>query len=186
MGLILFLLKGRSMRKEVMLAVAVVVVALVSFLAVRGDLKFQLVERDTNAEFSSFSARRWQWNEAIGVIEDHPFFGVGLFKSLDAVNEDSTDPSGRLYPVDNSYLAAVVEQGIIGASLYAAALFLIFWQAIRLYRRGPPGVKALALAAILSLAGISLDAILFDAFVIWPHFILFWIVAGFARALETD
>lgn len=176
-----YLLGGFTLRKEAAIGIAVIMIFILSFLAISGDLQFQLFGRS-----GSFWIRNSMWRGAVSVIRDHPIFGVGLFKSMSAVNELNGEISKGSFPVDNSYLAIVVEQGFAGALLYGIALVSVIVGGVHTFMRSSPEKKLLPLFLTASVAAIAINAVLFDAFIIWPHFILFWVVAGFLRALADS
>ena len=73
-----------------------------------------------------------------------------------------------------------LEEGVIGFGLMLAAVILIIKDglgaALVRYRRRPEAAAALA-----SIIALLLNALTFDAFLVWPNFLLFWTAAGMLR-----
>lgn len=178
-AVILYYLRRSVNRKVIYLALAAVMLTL-SFLAVRGDLSFHLFERR-----ESFWMREWQWGRAVDISKENPVFGVGLFRGIVEINKGANDPTGRVYPVDNYYLTVLLEQGLVGVILYGAALIALMIANVLFFLRAPPGRRLMPLMLTLSLAALLADAFIFDALIVWSHFILFWTVAGLARAAAS-
>lgn len=163
--------------------VAFMLLFITSVLLVRGDLRYQMFER----ELDPFYGRQWTWSAAVDTIAEDPFPGAGLFRGNYAIFDATpatAEPERRYWPVDNSYLAIAVEQGIPGALLYGGALLMVVVASIRITLRKGTKDRYLAMMLTFSILGIMADAVIFDAFIIWPPFIIFWSVAGVVRALQ--
>lgn len=181
-------MRGRFMpwvrRNRLMVTVLVsMLLAITAVLTVRGDLYYQMFER----ELDPLYGRQWTWSAAVDTIAEDPFPGAGLFRGMYAIfgaTPATAEPDKRYWPVDNSYLAIAVEQGIPGAFLYGGALLLTVTASIGLTAKSSGRSRYLALTLAFSILGIMADAVLFDAFIIWPHFVLFWGVAGTVRGVR--
>lgn len=175
MAVCLTFLLWRKINLKMVTGAMVIIVLIVTALVIRGDLGFHLLNRP-----ESYIGRQYTWKHATEIISEHPLFGVGLFRGSLAIE----NRTGTEIPVDNYYLTVLVEQGIIGAVLYAMTLALLFWKALSLWRNTPPASRLLPALIAIGLLAVLADATIFDAFVIWPHFILFWTFAGMLRSLD--
>ena len=84
---------------------------------------------------SSAGARLRAWKAALGMIEDHPVFGVGMrnFRDYYPVYAEGFDPTSQVsYVAHNSYLQVWAENGTIAFALYLTLLASMFVAAARL------------------------------------------------------
>lgn len=104
------------------------------------------------AEDASATSRLELWNIGLGLIRDHPLFGVGPDNFMDYAFNGPHD----------SYIQAAAEMGMPAAMVYCAILisgFISGIRALRLSRKLPDGdnLSALAVAAICLLAHITVQ-----------------------------
>lgn len=132
---------------------------------------------------SSVAMRLVSWSAAWHGFLDHPVFGVGLRQRTTELERQN--PEIKVYneqektplAVDNYYLDLMMEEGAVSFLLWMAFLVLLFTEGIIGSSANRPG-RMVVLTALASVAGLSLNALTFDAMLIWPNFILFWVAAG--------
>lgn len=185
MALVMIWLFRHQIKKRMLVSILALVTLLAIALAIRGDLGFQIFEREEDPYFG----RQWSWRQSLDIIAENKVLGVGLFRGLEVLKQKASTYYGdseRTFPVDNFYLSVFVEEGLIGAVFYGAVLAMILASMIKLMRRPPPSSRTLVFAIAFSLLGILGDAFIFDAFLIWPHFVLFWSICGLMRAIQDQ
>lgn len=103
----------------------------------------------------SISGRTSDYGVVLGVIEDNPLFGRGLFTFVP-----------RYYRiVDNQYLMFGVELGVVGLLMVATFLAVAFGQAHAGHRRAAESSsRDVSLAISASVAGVLVSFVTFDAF----------------------
>lgn len=178
MAMAVVVIRWRQVKKGPLLAALAVLLTVVGVLALRGDLGFHVLERDESTEMRSWT-REW----SADVFQEHPVFGVGLFKGAIEINKKKGSQD-RDIPIDNYYITVVIEEGLAGVLLYGTVLVFLGLNVYGVMRRGPPYDRLLPLMITMSMLGVMADAVFFDAFIVWPFFILFWMTAGMMRALE--
>ncbi|MBE0429762.1 MAG: O-antigen ligase family protein [Thermoleophilia bacterium] len=137
------------------------------------------LETETRAE-ESVAGRLYSWRAAAEGIRENPLLGVGLGKGTEEIGRHF-DPEKRQFlymlPVDNYYLSVFLENGIAALALLLSAITVIIIKGVACIRsRGPQ--MDLTVAALLSIAAILMNAFTFDALLVWPNFMLFWLAAG--------
>lgn len=86
------------------------------------------------------------WQQALA-LQDDPVFGIGL-RGIELEDEDAA-------AAHNDYVRLYVETGIVGLLAYLWLFVALYREAIRTYRRAPPGVgRGLAVAFLATLTGI--------------------------------
>ncbi|MHB0866070.1 MAG: O-antigen ligase family protein [Thermoleophilia bacterium] len=129
----------------------------------------------------SVENRLASWRGAVAGIQAHPLWGVGLdqgqWELSVRVDPEWVEALHGQIAVDNYYLNILLEEGVVGALLWLIVLGLIFKEGISLIRRHGPGY-AWGLAAMASIVAILLNCMTYDALLIRPHVVLFWIAAG--------
>ena len=133
------------------------------------------------------------WEAALDAFRDNPFFGVGLKQGADTV-WSHLDPETRISledgnlqaPVDNYYLNVLLEEGLVGLIIWLAALLAIIIEGVRFVARRTAAAPW-ALAALVGIASLAINAVTFDALLIWPNYVIFWVTAGLLHGLAlTD
>ncbi len=132
---------------------------------------------------SSVAMRLGSWSAAWHGFLDHPVFGVGLRQGTMELERQS--PEIKVYneqekaplAVDNYYLDLMMEEGAVSFLLWVTFLVLLCTEGIIGSGANRPG-RLVVLTALASVVGLSLNALTFDAMLIWPNFILFWAAAG--------
>lgn len=178
----LLLLRRKSSRRYIVPAVIIAVM-----LTVTSGIFWQQVrsEIETRSEMS-FDVRIYTWQGAIKGISEYPLFGVGL-KQGAAELQKHVDPKtykdlGNFVAVDNYYLSLLLEAGIAGFVIWMLFILFLLLEGFKAGRsRGPS--QPWALAALVSILGITMNAVTFETMHIWPNFILFWISAGILHGL---
>jgi O-antigen ligase len=135
-GLVVGLVTASARRPEARRSlVAIAVVALVGWSLAWAPLASWFVREQSDEELASLTGRRDVWEL---VVERRPsgmslWFGTGLAdKSFDGAS------------IDNGWLAAYVEQGLIGVVIVAAMIVVVGWAIVR----APPSPRR-AIAAFL-------------------------------------
>ena len=168
-------------RRQAMIVASLTAVILLVFIAIF----WQEINLETATRGGeSVSGRLVAWRAAAAGIREHWLVGVGLRQGVAEIvkhiDYEWLLVASRRTPVDNSYLSMFLEEGVIGFGLMLAAVTLIVKDGLGAVltgtRRRPEAVAALA-----SIIALLLNAITFDAFLIWPNFLLFWTAAGILR-----
>lgn len=168
-----------------------IVAVFLAVLAVFTGVFWQKLSDDlSDRSEMSVSIRLKGWNAAIEGIGEHPLIGVGLKKGDDVVWSHLSDETrasledGNLrLPVDNYYLNIFLEEGLIGLILWLGMLLLLVVEGVRFIMRETPS-RPWALAALVGIVGISINTVTFDALLIWPNYIVFWVTAGLLHGLS--
>ena len=172
----LMLLRGGRSRKY--LLPTVLITAIVVLLAV--VFSHQIISETEVRGVNSVDVRLSTWRAAIDGFEKHPLLGVGFKRGPQEMNKYIEYPYNEYYPdqpVDNQYLSLLLEQGVAGIVLWAAALIFIVVEGVGVARARGPG-RPWAIAALASLVAIGLDSVTFESMQLWPNFIFFWLAAG--------
>ncbi|MHB1270936.1 MAG: O-antigen ligase family protein [Thermoleophilia bacterium] len=146
------------------------------------------VETEARAE-ESFVIRLETWQGALEGFSKHPLTGVGIKQGQEELQK-YLDPDiykglSITLPVDNYYLNLLLEAGVIGLIIWLLFLVFIVLEGVKVARSRGPG-QTWALAALISLLGLSLNSVTFESMLIWPNFVLFWISAGILHGLSGD
>jgi len=178
----------RSSRVIYIIALFVALLAVVTFAFWQ-----QVSEEMSERSEMSVSVRLKGWKAAVEGIREHPLIGVGFKKGDDVVWSHLSAESRALLvslekgnlklPVDNYYLNVFLEEGLIGLILWLCVLLLIAIEGVRFTMRDTPA-RPWALAALVGIAGISINAFTFDALLIWPNYVVFWVTAGLLHGLS--
>ena len=178
----LLLVRGRMSRKYLLPAI-IVAALIISLVAIFWQ---QIVSETEIRSFESFDVRLSAWRAAIAGFADHPVIGVG-YKQGSGELKKHISPTlyEGLYPdqpVDNNYLSQLLEAGIIGFALWILVLMFVILEGVGVARARSPG-SPLALAALASIIGISLNMMTFESLQLWPNFVFFWLAAGILHGL---
>lgn len=138
----------------------------------------------------SYSIRMFLWERAPQVIAAHPLAGVGLQRGGEAVFDEALTADQRKLMVqpkalDNIYVTAIVEGGIIGALLAGAALAFLVRQSVVVLRRGGEAAR-LALPLVFSMGATMVNGVTADSLLIWAPMVIFWLCAGLMRTLDEQ
>lgn len=179
---LLFYRGGRS-RKVVLPALVILIVVVFTTVVSWQQVRF---ETETRAE-GSVDVRLVGWRAAIDGIAENPAFGVGLRQGEQELKKH-IDPAwyelaDRPLPVDNYYLSLVLEAGFIGLAIWIAMFVMLMMEGYAVIRTRNAG-WAWAMAAIVSIVGISLNAVTFEAMHIWSNYIIFWTTAGVIHGIS--
>lgn len=137
----------------------------------------------------SIEGRQFGWDAAVTTIEKHPLLGVGLWngqpESFSYLSEAMQSQSLHM-PIDNYYLTLLAEEGIVGFSLWMLFIAAIIKRGFKAAasRRGES--TSLLFALVLSVLGLTLNAITYEAMFVWSNLIIFWVSAGLLRGLLED
>jgi O-Antigen ligase len=140
---------------------------------------------------AGLSSRLDEWRLALRVVGDHPLIGVGpegyRFVVDGAIDADYVRKYGEEVGIDRAHsgvLDMALSSGIPAAALYASALGMVVWAAIRVIRRGSTAEVGLAIATI---AYPAQQQFLFPIAELEPTF---WLFAGIvvirSRSLLLD
>ncbi len=188
-GIIWVLVYEPSLRKPVMvmaISVSLAATAMTFFFSDTVDNGIFSLRRQNE----SFLPRYYMLEKAPSTFMANPILGTGLWQGVSEVfylHQDNID-WGRWRPkaFDDLYITFLVEQGILGAALAAAAFFLIFREAWKLLRKRG-AFFAYALPVVMSMIAIFLVGFTSDTVFIWPAAVIFWLEAGQLRAMvELD
>lgn len=173
----LLLLAFRKRWKELLL-----LSGLAAFLAVISLFFWSTISTEFSTRlYSSVWSRSLGWTAAVDAIKDQPLFGAGFHEAPGESYvrlEETIKDRYEVYPVDNSYLALLLEEGAIGVVLWMVFLALTTVSGIRAILENSAGNRAIAVAALVSFIGFCLNAVTFEAFFIWSNLIFFWVSAG--------
>ena len=116
-------------------------------------------------EVQSLTDRTQSFEEAFGLLQDHPFIGVGYSAYTEALATRNAfdSPAWAYQPVHNGYFLLLVEVGIIGSVL----LFYIIFHYFQKYWRGALTWEKQLYIGLLSALAVT---ILFDHYLISSHF----------------
>ena len=146
-GLLLFLpavfFRSGEKQKAALVAVAVIGAAVVLSLVPAASWK-RLGTIGTQVESGTFNDRTIIWEAGLGVFRQNPIIGVGA-GAFSAVVHNST---GISYVAHNTFLSILVEQGLIGFSLFLALLIY----SIRSCLYMPRYERALWLAMLMTMS----------------------------------
>lgn len=100
----------------------------------------RLFSSGTELSQGTLSSRSITWSRAWLEINEAPFFGSGLSSFRRVINKYNID-----YTAHNSYIAIMVEQGIVGLISYLAVIIATFLQIFKI----PPKQRLLMLSILL-------------------------------------
>ncbi|MHB8792460.1 MAG: O-antigen ligase family protein [Thermoleophilia bacterium] len=127
------------------------------------------------------------WGAALEGIRDNLFFGVGFRNSQEALTGYLTPYWLHFFPkpaVDNNFLNTFLEEGLIGLGLWLAFLSTLVFAAIKKIRESPV-LRPLMVCSFISVLLITLNGLTFEAMLIFPNSLMFWIAAGLMRGEMT-
>lgn len=84
--------------------------------------------------------------------------------------------------LDSLYLVTIYEEGLIGMLLAGTTMVLIGAQAYKLIRHSD-GFEYIVIPIAISLSVVLLNGFSFPTLFSWPNMMVFWLLAGMARAL---
>lgn len=138
-GLIPWFLRTKFIWKLVGLVLFVVIALGVTSMVPQKTLD-RLFSSGTELSQGTLSSRSITWSRAWLEINEAPFFGNGLSSFRRVINKYNID-----YTAHNSYIAIMVEQGIIGLLSYLAVIIVVFLQVSKI----PPEQRLLMLSLLL-------------------------------------
>lgn len=135
---------------------------------------------------SSVNVRARAWEAAIDGIKENWLVGVGHKQGNQEVIDQIPEIWRRLSgyhtpPTDNNYLNVFLETGLVGGFIWLVMMTLIIVGGFRLVRQNLDS-RYMLVAAYLSLIGLMLNMVTFDAMLIPANRIIFWVAAGVLRA----
>ncbi|MBK9384482.1 MAG: putative O-glycosylation ligase, exosortase A system-associated [Planctomycetes bacterium] len=139
---VLGMMVWRSKRRMQGLAVGVAV-ALVGLAVVPQSFVDRLATLEKPTEEASAAGRIEAWGIALQVVEQHPWFGVGMrnfelaYARMDISKHVGASHGSRTIVVHNSYLQVWAEQGSIAFALYLLLLISTFWMLGSVRREAP-------------------------------------------------
>jgi O-antigen ligase len=122
----------------------------------------RLFSSGTELSQGTLSARSITWSKAWMEIHEAPFFGNGLSSFRRVINKYNID-----YTAHNSYIALMVEQGVVGLLCYLAVILTAFLQALRL----PPEQRLLMLSLLLIAVAGQFTLTLTEKMYIWLAYV---------------
>lgn len=167
--------KRRALLIFAVMAIATIVVALY--------FRHEIYSETTWRTGHDVEMRLTLWDAAISGISDHFIFGVGFGHAKEALTGYLTPYWLHFLPkpvVDNNYLHIFLEEGILGLALWLGFLLTLVAAAIRLIKESPI-VRPLIACVLISILTISINGLTFEAMLIFPNSIMFWIAAGLLR-----
>ena len=178
-AILMFLFKKRGASARPLLYILLV-------LVLAGVFFGQQVVSETfwRADYS-VGHRLFAWEAALEGIAENPVMGVGYRQGSIYLFET---PDGQEYyfwakkpmAVDNNYLNLLLEGGVIALALWLFFLAFILYEGVRGFL-GNKEKSSWLLAAVVCIVGLTINALTFEAWQVWPTFILFMVVAGMIR-----
>lgn len=141
LGVIPWLWHARLVWKIAALGFFIAIVLGVTSLVPQKTLE-RLFSSGTELSQGTLSARSITWSKAWLEIGESPFFGNGISSFRRVINKYNID-----YTAHNSYIAIMVEQGIVGLLCYLAIIIAVLLQALRL-----PSEQRLLMLSLLFIA----------------------------------
>lgn len=140
-GVIPWLWRTRFIWKIAMLSFFIAALVGVTSLVPEKTLD-RLFSSGTELSQGTLSSRSITWSRAWLEINETPFFGNGLSSFRRVINKYNID-----YTAHNSYIAIMVEQGIVGLLLYLAVILSVLLQGLRI-----PAEQRLLMLSLLFIA----------------------------------
>ncbi|MEM7816907.1 MAG: O-antigen ligase family protein, partial [Candidatus Aenigmatarchaeota archaeon] len=131
--------------------------------------------------FEGFFGRLVIFKDALKVIVDFPFLGIGLgnFRYIFTMYKEYTPFSLYYEHLHNDHLQLIIEVGLIGSFFYFYFLFRIFKNIfLNFGRRHDPFVKGISLGGLCGLIGVFLHSFVEYNFHIPATSFLFWFILG--------
>lgn len=135
----------------------------------------------------STEPREYMWSRVPRTFEANPLLGAGLWQGNAEIFRVNPAPVYKNRPssIDNMYLTALVEQGLIGVILVASTLWLIGRRGWKLLKNGGDAAEwgwppAVCMVAVM-IAGLTSND-----FMTWSNMVVFWLAAGMLRALAEQ
>ncbi|MBN1778867.1 MAG: O-antigen ligase family protein [Candidatus Buchananbacteria bacterium] len=175
--LLVWILKNKqTLFKKRFLNSLLISVLVVGFLFLNlSSLVFSRINIDDNLEFNSIDLRLLYTRQALALIEQNPWQGVGLGNYTLGVfyNLDRQLPGYYYQPVHNLYLLVFAELGIFGILIFAALIILLLYFGLKKINRLDWLICWLSLLAVLVIS-------LFDHYFWSLEFgvMIFWLVIG--------
>lgn len=174
-GLIPWFWRTKFIWKLVGLSLFVVIALGVTSMVPQKTLD-RLFSSGTELSQGTLSSRSITWSRAWLEINEAPFFGSGLSSFRRVINKYNID-----YTAHNSYIAIMVEQGIVGLLSYLAVIAVVFLQAFKLPIEQRFLMLSLLLIAVASQFTLTLNGRMF----IWFAYLLIVIRADLEQAPKT-
>lgn len=138
-GLIPWFWRTKFIWKLIGLSLFIVIILSVISMVPQKTLD-RLFSSGTELSQGTLSSRSITWSRAWLEINEAPFFGNGLSSFRRVINKYNID-----YTAHNSYIAIMVEQGIIGLLSYLAVIMVVLLQIFKI----PPKQRLLMLSILL-------------------------------------
>ncbi|MHB8858048.1 MAG: O-antigen ligase family protein [Thermoleophilia bacterium] len=182
-GLFFWTFRRRAMPQlrnlSILLAVAIVVIT--AMVAVYSDnASYNLVSTERTDE--SVNLRWYLWEQAPGILADHPLLGTGLWQGDPGVGQGDPGVGQPRYTVDNQYLITLIEEGLVGTVILAGTFFLLGKQTWRSLGSGDE-MHAWIIPIAVSMGAVLLIGVTSNPLFVWPNMVLFWLEAGLIRAI---
>jgi len=135
----------------------ILILVLVMFVVNYSGLLYSRLNTGSRLEAQSVAERQVGWQQAIEIIKDSPFLGVGLGGYTQALyDNDSTRPAWEYQPVHNLDLLILAELGIIGWLLLTIIVLGVVYQGLKKMFPTSELSKLLILATVMALLIIGL------------------------------
>lgn len=176
----IYFVKTRGRRNITIAMVVLLFIGMLAGIYLNRSLFEDIIRFDTSVD-----ARAVAWEAAVDGLRENPVIGVGLKEGEAEIEEQIPDSIKEKYddfrpPTDNNYLNTFLEGGIIGGLLWAVMMILILVGGYRQIMRKRE-VRYMLVAAFLSIISLMINMVTFDAMLIWPSMILFWMSVGILR-----
>lgn len=167
-------------------ALAVTTVASLNPL-LKADVTETVAERLSSAtQQSSNNKRLLIWEKSVGVVLDHPAFGVGALEFEREANRLNLTQNGQpLQNVHNVPLNIAVELGLLGLVAYLLWLARVVRDLVAEGRRRRPHTFPLVVGAGAALAGYLLQGLTVSQYQVQVVHAAFFVVTGVAAAVRT-
>lgn len=137
----------------------------------------RLFSSGTELSQGTLSSRSITWSRAWLEINEAPFFGNGLSSFRRVINKYNID-----YTAHNSYIAIMVEQGIVGLLLYLAVIFATLLQGLRI----PAEQRLLMLSLLFMAIAGQFTLTLNEKMFIWFAYLFVVLKANLIEAPRTN
>lgn len=165
--------------------IALMMAGIAGLLFVSSSIASRITFLFTNdfVEASAKGGRALRWEFGYQMLEEHPFFGLGLGRFGGAVamqNQilDKTDTFEYFY-MDNYYLKTAVEMGYIGLAVFLFLLVvLIIWSSRAIYARKNDALSLLSKGAFSGMIGVLVHSYFENIFEVPAMNTYFWALAA--------
>ncbi|MHB0915438.1 MAG: O-antigen ligase family protein [Thermoleophilia bacterium] len=166
----------------VLVHIAAIVVAVLFFWK---TIKNEMIWRTDN----SVGPRLRSWQGVLETFWENPFIGVGFRQGRVSLMQMEFAIqyyrfNSRMIAIDNNYLTLLLEGGVIGFSLWMIFLALVFRLGIKSLMASAQN-RLWTAAALAGAAGLSINAFTFEAWMVWPNYLMFMVTAGIITATAS-